>query len=141
MAKKDKKKKDKPILKKTNFIFEDFLEDEEKTSEFDSLIKEKVFELKKLKKTINKDLEDALKKIVNKIIKKDSRAEAMKLLKLALESEIGSFLYYYHSDMHNVCCMVIDSIKDRLHKEGKLPNRIGNSFGLFCKPGFIGNPN
>jgi hypothetical protein len=92
----------------------------------------------KKRKVVNKELKVVLVKMVNKVIIKHARVEAMKLLNLATEHEIGEFLYYYHSDKHNVCCMVLDSIKDRLHKFNKLPARIGNNFGLFCKPGFIG---
>lgn len=93
----------------------------------------------KPKMVINKDLKKTLEKMINKVVKKDARSEAMKLLKLASESEIGSFLYYYHYNSHSICCMVLDSIKDRAWKEGKLPKKIGNKFGLECKPGFIGN--
>lgn len=82
-------------------------------------------------KVVNKELKTVLIKMVNKVIIKHARAEAMKLLNLSTEKEVSQFLYYYHSDKHNVCCMVLDSIKDRLHKENRLPNRIGKNFGLF----------
>lgn len=87
----------------------------------------------KKNKVVNKQLQGALEKIVNKIVIKHARVEALKLLKLSNEKEVGEFLYYYHSDQTNICCMVIDSIKDRLWKENVLPKRIGHSFGLECK--------
>lgn len=90
---------------------------------------------RKKHKIINKELNIVLDKIVNKIIIKHARVEAMKLLKLSTQEEIGEFLYHYHSNSHNICCMVIDSIKDRLHEEKKLPNKIGNNFGLACNLG------
>jgi len=107
----------------------------------DSVMKQvqKILDKPQKKEVVNKELKIVLTKLVDKLIIKHARAEAMKLFKLATEKEVGEFLYYYHSDKHNICCMVLDSIKDRLHKEKKLPNRIGNNFGLFCKPGFIGN--
>jgi hypothetical protein len=99
---------------------------------FDDLVKEankKDFG----KVTPNKLLITHLNKIVDKIIIKKARKEAKSLLKLANKNEIGDFLYYHYSGMDNIPCSVLDSIKDRLFGEKKLPKSIGKQFGLKIK--------
>lgn len=87
----------------------------------------------KITKMVNKQLSNHLSEIVNDVIVNFARVEAMKLLRLASREEIGEFLYYFHSDSFNICALVLDSIKDRLYEEDKLPKNIGKNFGFKYK--------
>ena len=88
-------------------------------------------ELKSIKlPVVNDKLKKSLKAMVNDVFRKDLRTSAMKLLMLASKKRIQEFLYYYHSDSGNVCCLVLDAIADDLSKEGKMPDGIGNDFGM-----------
>ena len=93
------------------------------------LLKHLGIDLSKEQPIVNSKLQTHFHKIVDKLIMKTARNEAKKLLKLCNEKEAKDFLYYYHSDSCNVSCMVLDTIKDRLKKENKLPAKIGKKFG------------
>lgn len=85
---------------------------------------------------VNRTLKKYLHVIVNKELGKEYRAEAMRILLKASKEEIGEFLYAYHSDETKcgLCCIALDFIKDRLHKDGLVKKGFGNKFGLLCKP-------
>jgi hypothetical protein len=89
----------------------------------------------KPKKVMNDTLKRSLINIIDDEITLEARAEALKLLLKADQKEIGDFLYYYHSDSV-VTPSVIDSIKDRLVKEGKMKFKKGDHFGLLSNPEF-----
>jgi len=89
----------------------------------------------KPRKVMNDALKSSLINIIDDEIRLEARAEALKLLLKATQQEIGDFLYYYHSDSV-VTPAVIDSIKDRLVKEGKIKYKNGDNFGLTCRPEF-----
>jgi hypothetical protein len=89
----------------------------------------------KTDKVMNAELESSLIKIINKEIVDYGRTEAMELLMKATKEEIGVFLYYYHSESILVPA-VLDTIKDRLVKEGKLKFKKNDTFGLLCRPDF-----
>jgi hypothetical protein len=86
-------------------------------------------------KVVNKTLERKLSKIIKKELNKECRAEALSLFKLASQDEIGKFLYYVYSTPNTAPC-VIDSIKDRLCKEGVLKYNEDDAFGLTSNPEF-----
>jgi len=81
-------------------------------------------------KIVNSDLKKSLKDMVDDVFRKDLRGKAMKLLLSARKEHICDFLYYYHSDQGNICCLVLDSIADEHRKFGTLPKGIGNEFGF-----------
>ena len=72
-----------------------------------------------------------LEKIVNDLIREDSREEALEILKMANKNEIYDFNFYYKKESFNICCMIIDTIKDRLIGEGKM--KYGGDFGNLTK--------
>lgn len=69
---------------------------------------------------VNKELKTNLKKIVNELIKKSARKEALEILFKSDKERIGEFLYYYYSDSGNVACLVLDYAKDELVKQKKM---------------------
>jgi hypothetical protein len=87
----------------------------------------------KPRKVMNDALKSSLIKILDKEISKEARAEAFSLLTKGTAEEIGAFLYYYHSESILVPA-VLDTIKDRLVKEGKLKFKKNDNFGLICRP-------
>lgn len=91
--------------------------------------------LSKMKKRpdVNGKLKKHLSSIINELIRKDARKEAMSILILADKESIGEFLYYHYSDIGNVACLVIDSIKDKLVKKGKMKQKNGDAFGGWMK--------
>lgn len=78
---------------------------------------------------VNAELKIQLEKIVKKLIAKEFRAEAMKILSKASQQQIGEFLYYYNSNIGNIACCVIDSTKNDLVKNGKMKQRKNDQFG------------
>lgn len=79
---------------------------------------------------VNTKLEKVMRSMVKDTFRKDLRKDAMKLLMLASKERVQEFLYHYHSDHGNVCCLVLDAIADGLTKEGKMPKGVGKEFGL-----------
>lgn len=90
----------------------------------------------KPRKIVNDALKSNLIKIIDKEIINEARTEALKILLKGTAVEIGEFLYQYHSESV-VVPLVIDSIKDRLVKDGIFKFKKGDHFGLVCKPEFI----
>jgi len=68
--------------------------------------------------------------IINYLIRKEDRKEALEILKNSTEEEKKEFLDYYNSEKYNICCMVLDTIKDRLVKDGIMNDNgnFGNDF-------------
>lgn len=61
-----------------------------------------------------------MKKIIDDLIRKESRKEAIDILEKANDAERKEFLDYYNKESYNVCCLVLDKIKDRLVEDGKM---------------------
>jgi len=80
-----------------------------------------------------------IKKIVNEIIRKESRQEAINVLNQATNDEINEFINYYNDEKHNICCLVIDTIKDRLISENKMSS--DGDFGNLLKKLYDNNDN
>ena len=87
--------------------------------------------LKKIKnpEIVNKQLKAHLKSIVNELIKKSLRKEALEILYNTNRERIGEFFYYYYSGSSNVACMVLDTIKDELVRLKKMKQGKKDSFG------------
>ena len=69
------------------------------------------------------------KKIITELIRKDARKEANEILSMATEAEKEEFMSYWNKKSGNVCCLVIDTIKTRLVKEGKMKQYFEDNFG------------
>ena len=82
---------------------------------------------------VNAKLKIQLEKIVKKLIAREYRDEALKILFKSDSKKIGEFLYYYNSDIGNVACMVIDSAKNDLVKAGKMKQNKKDHFGIDFK--------
>lgn len=87
--------------------------------------------LKKKQPVVNSFLKVWLKTIINLEIKKEARAEAMRILLKAKRAEVAEFLISYHSDGNSVglCCMALDFIKNRLVKDKEIGKNFGSHFG------------
>ena len=70
-----------------------------------------------------------LNKIVKRLIREDAREEANKILSLATDTEKNQFLDYWQKKQHNVCCMVLDTIKNRLVIDKKMKQHSKDAFG------------
>lgn len=77
----------------------------------------------------NAAIQKKLTKIVDKLIAKEFRKEALDILFQSDINKIGEFLYYYYADIGNVACMVIDSAKDELVKQKKMKQKKTDQFG------------
>jgi len=73
--------------------------------------------------------EKQIKKIINDLIKKEARAEAILILSKASDTQMREFLTYYSEDKGNICCMVLDSIKVHLVKNGQMTMGEDDYFG------------
>lgn len=71
-------------------------------------------------------------KIVNELLARDFRKEALVILDQTTDEKRAEFLKYWEKDSDNICCMVLDSIKDELVKNGKSKYQ-RNGFGLLNK--------
>jgi len=90
---------------------------------------DEVRELLKVERpVINSKLTKKLKKIVKKNVISTAKKEAIEILLMANQKELGDFLYYYQSGS-SVFLSVIDTIKIRLVKEGKLTQNETDNFG------------
>jgi len=89
----------------------------------------KYIKSRKKRPVVNRYLTGHLGTIIDNLIKKDARKEAIKILIKSDKERIGEFLYYYYSDSGNVACMVIDSAKDELVKQKKMKQGKKDSFG------------
>ena len=78
-------------------------------------------------------LDPKFKKILNDLLAREYRKEGLEILELTTEDKRKEFLKYWKKeDTHNICCLVLDSAKDNLVKEGKSKYQI-NGFGLYNK--------
>jgi hypothetical protein len=67
------------------------------------------------------------KKIVKKIVRKESRDEALKILSLSDEEYVSRFIRYYNDDNWTACFLHLDRMKDILIEYGKMEK--GGDFG------------
>jgi len=68
-----------------------------------------------------------IKKIVNDLIKKECRAEALEILSKSSEQEVQKIIDYYNKDNEIACCMHLDYLKNKLIKNGIMKD--GGCFG------------
>lgn len=71
---------------------------------------------------------EELKKIVNDVVRKDCRKEALEILSLSSKEEVDVFIKYHNEDNDNICCLHLDYLKAKLVKDGKMPS--GGHFGM-----------
>ena len=72
---------------------------------------------------------DKLSKAINDLIKQSARKEALLIMSLSSRKEQAEFFKYYKKESFNVCCLVIDKIKERLVAEGLLKLKKSDHFG------------
>jgi hypothetical protein len=72
-----------------------------------------------------------IKKIITKLIRVESRVEALEILEKASEEQVNEFLDYWNKGQENICCLVLDSIKIELVKSGKMIKGENDSFGMY----------
>ena len=78
-------------------------------------------------------LDPKFKKIVNQLLAIDYRKEGLQILELTTDEKRNEFLKYWEKDdTHNICCLVLDSAKDKLVEAGKSKYQ-RNGFGLLNK--------
>ena len=53
-------------------------------------------------------------KIVNNLIRKEARPEALEILEKCSELRFNEFMTYFLNNKENVCCMVLDIAKSEL---------------------------
>jgi hypothetical protein len=72
-----------------------------------------------------------MKHIIEKLITKSAREEALEIINNSTKEERIEFLQYYYDNKENICCLVLDKIKDRLVEEKKMKKggRFGDWFG------------
>ncbi len=79
---------------------------------------------------MKKDLKsDKLLSTINDLIKPSARKEAMQIMTLANKEEVKEFFSYRRKKSFNVCCLVIDKIKQRLVADGILTQKKSHHFG------------
>lgn len=69
--------------------------------------------------------------IINKVIKKEAREEALKVMAMAEKKDLDDFFTHYEKQSFNVVCMVIDKVKTDLVKSNKLTQNPDDHFGNF----------
>lgn len=84
----------------------------------------------------NKHCTMDIKKAIKELIRADAREEACEILQKATAAELAEFESYYKKDQGNVCCLILDKIKDRLVEEHQMEQGIEDNFGEYLK-GFI----
>ena len=57
------------------------------------------------------------------------RDEAIEIIELTTDDFRNEFLDYHNRDIGNVCCLILDTAKIELIKEGKLTVKDTDSFG------------
>lgn len=72
-----------------------------------------------------------IKDIVNEVITKTARKEALEILNLSEKEDIDKFTNYYYENNFNACCMHLDYMKDKLVHENKIKQSDNDSFGGF----------
>ncbi len=74
-------------------------------------------------------LNDEIKKAVSKTLKKEARQEALEILSKTTDDRRNEFLKYYNEDKGNICCLVLDSIKNELIESGEMTMKDNDFFG------------
>ena len=69
------------------------------------------------------------KKIVNKLIRVEARAEALVILEKCSDERFNEFMDYYKKKQENVCCMVLDLAKKELVESNKMYHKEEDYFG------------
>lgn len=70
-----------------------------------------------------------IEKIVNDVIKEESREEALMILGLSPKNEVDEFIKYYKEDNYNICCCHLDKLKWDLVKKDKMSYNKNDHFG------------
>lgn len=79
---------------------------------------------------MKKDMKsNSLSSAINDLIKLSARKEALQIMTLANKEEVKEFFSYYRKKSFNVCCLVIDKIKQRLVADGILKQKKSHHFG------------
>ena len=68
------------------------------------------------------------KAIVNEVIAKEARSEAIAIMEMSEDAK-AEFMKYYGKDQFNICCMALDKWKDKLVAAGKMVRCDGDHFG------------
>jgi hypothetical protein len=75
------------------------------------------------------ELKDKANIIIDNEIAKEYRKEAKEIISLASEKQVNEFISYFEKDMINICCLVLDTIKQDLVKNNKLSMKDSDVFG------------
>jgi hypothetical protein len=67
--------------------------------------------------------------IVNFIVKKEARKEAIEILEKCPIRNYNEFMNYHNMDKDNVCCLVLDFTKDELVKCNEMKQNKKDFFG------------
>jgi hypothetical protein len=70
-----------------------------------------------------------IEKIINEVLRKGVRKEALFIMSMAEEKDIKDFFLYYKKKQFNVVCMVVDAAKYHLVQNGKLTHSPDDIFG------------
>ena len=73
----------------------------------------------------------SIEEIIQEVIKKEARQEALTIMQNASKEEIDEFYKYYNKNSYNIVCLVIDKIKFDLVKKCLLPQNNDDEFGHF----------
>lgn len=72
-----------------------------------------------------------LQKVVNDLLRKEARKEAMEILEKSEHEKVGEFLDFYYGGMENIACLTLDTAKDILVKKKKtMKQKKNDSFGM-----------
>jgi len=69
-------------------------------------------------------------KIVNNLIRKEARPEALLILEKCSELRFNEFMTYIINDKENVCCMVLDVAKSELVGSNQMIHTEEDYFGF-----------
>lgn len=70
-----------------------------------------------------------IRQIVNDVVKKDARQEAIEILDHCTDQEMGEMVFYYEKQGGNIVCLHLDSIKRRLVLDGIMEQTEQDHFG------------
>ena len=71
------------------------------------------------------------KEIIDEIIIDYAREEALEIINLTNCAGREEFMEYYEKNQFNICCLVLDKLKENLVKENKLVKKDSDNFGQF----------
>lgn len=74
-------------------------------------------------------IDKEIRKMVNDVLCKEARPEALVILEKCSEKHFNEFLQYYKDKKENICCMVLDSAKYDLVKTGYMIHSENDHFG------------